>query len=157
MGKFTRFTARRKKSSQYSQTHSALLPEGPWKTPPRVIISAEGSAAFRDLIRSGKVADLTDPLGQLAGYVNEQIGGADYVRALQVREILQRKMMELFDTYDVLVSASQPNPAQRTLETNLETDVVFADPLGAIGNLCGLPAPLSLLSLCCGRSHTCIQ
>jgi len=63
--------------------------------------------------------------------VNEQIGGADYVRALQVREILQRKMMELFDTYDVLVSASQPIPAT-TLETNLETDVVFADPLGAI-------------------------
>ena len=54
-------------------------------------------------------------------------------------------MMELFDTYDVLVSASQPIPAT-TLETNLETDVVFADPLGAIGNLCGLPA----LSVPCG-------
>jgi len=139
------YSAAEKALRKYSQTHSALLPEGPWEDAAAVIISAEGSAAFRDLIRSGKVADLTDPLGQLAGYVNEQIGGADYVRALQVREILQRKMMELFDTYDVLVSASQPIPAT-TLETNLETDVVFADPLGAIGNLCGLPA----LSVPCG-------
>jgi len=139
------YSAAEKALRKYSQTHSALLPEGPWEDAAAVIISAEGSAAFRDLIRSGKVADLTDPLGQLAGYVNEQIGGADYVRALQVREILQRKMMELFDTYDVLVSASQPIPAT-TLETNLETDVVYADPLGAIGNLCGLPA----LSVPCG-------
>ena len=123
----------------------ALLPEGPWEDAAGVIISVEGSAAFRDLIRSGKVAELADPLGQLAGYVNEQIGGADYVRAMQVREILQHKMMELFDTFDVLVSASQPIPAT-TLETNLETDVVYADPLGAIGNLCGLPA----LSVPCG-------
>jgi aspartyl-tRNA(Asn)/glutamyl-tRNA(Gln) amidotransferase subunit A len=124
---------------------AAVLPEGPWEDAAGVIISVEGSAAFRELIRSGKVADLTDPLGQLAGYVNEQIGGADYVRALQVREILQRKMTELFDTYDVLVSASQPIAAT-TLETNLETDVVYPDPLGAIGNLCGLPA----LSVPCG-------
>src|SRR5256886_14909739 len=110
------------------KTPSGLWREGPGKAAAAVISSAEGSAAFRDLIRSGKVAELTDPLGQLAGYVNEQIGGADYVRALQVREILQRKMMELFDTYDVLVSASEPIPAT-TLETNLETDVVYADPL----------------------------
>jgi len=139
------YSAAEKVLRKYSQTHSVLLPEGPWEDAAAVIISAEGSAAFRDLIRSGKVAELADPLGQLAGYVNEQIGGADYVRALQVREILQRKMMELFDTYDVLVSASQPIPAT-TLETNLETDVVYADPLGAIGNLCGLPA----LSVPCG-------
>src|SRR5579859_1508636 len=130
---------------KYSSGSRAALPEGPWEDAAAVIISAEGSAAFRELIRSGKVAELTDPLGQLAGYVNEQIGGADYVRALQVREILQRKMMELFDTYDVLVSASQPIAAT-PVETNLETDVVYSDPLGAIGNLCGLPA----ISVPCG-------
>jgi len=140
------YVAAEKVLRKYSPgARAALLPEGPWEDTAGVIIGVEGSAAFRDLIRSGKVAELADPLGQLAGYVNEQIGGADYVRAMQVREILQRKMMELFDTFDVLVSASQPIPAT-TLETNLETDVVYADPLGAIGNLCGLPA----LSVPCG-------
>jgi len=129
----------------FSSTHSAQLPEGPFEEAGGVIISVEGAAAFRELIRSGKVAQLIDPLGQLSGYVNEQIAGADYLRALQVREILQRKMTELFDTFDVLVAATQPTAAT-PLEANLETDVVYPDPLGAIGNLCGLPA----LSVPCG-------
>ncbi|HLK06172.1 MAG TPA: amidase [Candidatus Acidoferrum sp.] len=129
----------------FATARPALLPEGPYEEAGGVIISVEGAAAFRELIRSGRVLQLADPLGQLAGYVNEQISGADYMRALQVREILQRKMTELFDTFDVLVAATQP-VAATTLETNLETDVVFPDPLGAIGNLCGLPA----LSVPCG-------
>jgi aspartyl-tRNA(Asn)/glutamyl-tRNA(Gln) amidotransferase subunit A len=126
-------------------TRSTALPEGPWEDAAGVIIGVEGTAAFRDLIRSGKVAELTDPLGQIAGYVNEQISGADYVRALQVRDILQHKTTELFDSFDVIVAASQPIAAT-PLEANLETDLVFPDPLGAIGNLCGLPA----LSVPCG-------
>jgi Asp-tRNA(Asn)/Glu-tRNA(Gln) amidotransferase A subunit family amidase len=121
------------------------LPEGPFEDAATIIIAAEGSAAFRELIRSGKVSELTDPLGQIAGYVNEQVSGADYIRAQQVREILQMKMTELFDAVDVLVTASQP-VAATPLQTNLETDLSYPDPLGAIGNLCGLPA----LSVPCG-------
>ncbi len=124
---------------------SAKLPEGPFEDAANVIMNVEGSAAFRDLIRSGKVAQLTDPLGQINGYLNEQISGADYVRALQVREIVQQKMTDLFDNFDILVAASQPIGAT-PLETNLETELVFPDPLGGIGNLCGLPA----LSVPCG-------
>ena len=129
----------------FPTARATTLPEGPWEDAAGIIIGVEGAAAFRDLIRSGKVAELTDPLSQIAGYVNEQIAGADYVRALQVRGILQRRMTELFDNFDVIVAASQPIAAT-PLEANLETDVVFPDPLGAIGNLCGLPA----LSVPCG-------
>lgn len=121
------------------------LPEGPFEDAAAIVIAVEGSASFRELIRSGKVSELADPLGKVAGYVNEQISGADYVRALQIREILQRHMTELFDSVDVLVSASQP-VAATPLKTNLETDLAFSDPLGGIGNLCGLPA----LSIPCG-------
>lgn len=121
------------------------LPEGPFEEAGAIIVGVEGAAAFRDLIRSGKVSELADPLGQINGYVNEQISGPDYVRALQVREILQQKMTALFDSIDVLVAASQPIVAT-PLDTNLETGLSFADPLGAIGNLCGLPA----LSVPCG-------
>jgi aspartyl-tRNA(Asn)/glutamyl-tRNA(Gln) amidotransferase subunit A len=126
-------------------TQSAKLPEGPFEAAGGVIISVEGAAAFRDLIRSGRVAELADPLGQISGYVSEQIGGADYARALQVRAILQQKMAELFDSFDVLVAASQPLGAN-AIDANLETELDFPDPLGGIGNLCGLPA----LSVPCG-------
>lgn len=129
----------------FASLRSMSLPEGPFEEAAGLIVAVEGAAAFRDLIRSGKVSELADPLGQINGYVNEQFSGADYVRALQVREILQQKMTALFDSVDVLVAPSQPIVAT-PLNLNLETGLSFADPLGAIGNLCGLPA----LSIPCG-------
>lgn len=137
--------AERAVRKMFSGTRNATLPDGPFEAAGSVIIGVEGAAAFRDSIRSGKVAQLADPLGQINGYVNEQIDGADYIRALQVRGILQQKMEILLDSFDVLVAASQPLGAN-ALDANLETDLVFSDPLGGIGNLCGLPA----LSVPCG-------
>jgi aspartyl-tRNA(Asn)/glutamyl-tRNA(Gln) amidotransferase subunit A len=124
---------------------NAKLPDGPFEDAGNVIVGVEGASSFRSLIRSGRVSELADPLGQIAGYVNEQFSGADYVQALRVREILQKKMEELFDVFDLLVTVTQP-VAATPVETNLETQLAFADPLGGIGNLCGLPA----LSVPCG-------
>jgi aspartyl-tRNA(Asn)/glutamyl-tRNA(Gln) amidotransferase subunit A len=123
----------------------ATLPEGPFEDAATIIVAVEGASAFRPLIRSGLVSELADPLGQIAGYVNEQYSAADYLQALRVREILQKKMTELFDSFDVLAAAAQPVGAS-PLEMNLETELSFPDPLGGIGNLCGLPA----LSVPCG-------
>jgi Asp-tRNA(Asn)/Glu-tRNA(Gln) amidotransferase A subunit family amidase len=129
----------------FASTRAASLPEGPYEDAGNVIVAAESAASFRTLIRSGRVSELADPLGQISGYVNERYSAADYLRALSVREILQKKMETLFDSFDVLVTAAQPVPAP-PLETNLETGFSFPDPLGAIGNLCGLPA----ISVPCG-------
>ncbi|MGA2421849.1 MAG: amidase [Candidatus Acidiferrum sp.] len=120
-------------------THDAQLPTGPWEDAGGIVVAVEAAASFRDLIRSGKVSELIDPLGQIAGYVGEQIPAADYIQALKIREILQRKIDTLFDTYDVLVAAGQPTPAS-PIAANLEDGPDYPDPLGAIGNLCGLPA-----------------
>src|SRR5579864_5581883 len=57
------------------------LPEGPWETAAGVIVSVEGAAAFRDLIESGKVAELNDPLGRIGGYMNEAISASDHMTA----------------------------------------------------------------------------
>src|SRR5690242_21441740 len=54
-------------------------------------------------------------------------------------------MADFFENFDVLAAASQPLGAN-SLEANLEIDISFPDPLGGIGNLCGLPA----LSVPCG-------
>jgi aspartyl-tRNA(Asn)/glutamyl-tRNA(Gln) amidotransferase subunit A len=129
----------------FSSVKNAALPEGPFEDAGNVIVAVECASAFSALIRSGKVSELADPLGQIAGHVNEQYSGADYLQALRVREILQKKMTELLDSFDVLVAAAQP-VAATPLEMNLETDLSFPDPLGAIGNLCGLPA----ISVPCG-------
>jgi aspartyl-tRNA(Asn)/glutamyl-tRNA(Gln) amidotransferase subunit A len=129
----------------FSNVKNASLPVGPWEEAGGIVVAAEGAASFRTLIRSGRVSELTDPLGQIAGYVNEQYSASDYLQALKIRGILQKRMEELFDSFDVLVTAAQPVPAT-PLELNLETGLSFADPLGGIGNLCGLPA----ISVPCG-------
>lgn len=129
----------------FSVVNTVALPIGPWEDAGNVVMSVEGAASFRDLIRSGRVSELTDPLGQISGYINEQFSAADYLLALKVREIIQNKMDTLFGAFDVLVCATQP-VAATPLTTNLETDLTFPDPLGGIGNLCGLPA----LSVPCG-------
>ncbi len=129
----------------FSGMKETSLPVGPWEEAASLIVQVESAASFRPLIRSGKISELTDPLGQVSGYLNEQYSAADYGQALKVREILQKKMDAIFEDFDVLVAPSQPVPAT-PLTLNLETGLAFPDPLGAIGNLCGLPA----LSVPCG-------
>src|SRR5262245_57410242 len=45
----------------------AELPEGPWEAAANTVISVEAAAAFENLIESGRVADLSDPLGRIGG------------------------------------------------------------------------------------------
>ena len=123
----------------------AELPEGPWEVAAGVVVSVEGASAFGDLLDSGRVAELADPLGRINGYVNQQIPASDYLRAQRIRGILQRRIDTLFEKFDVLAAASQPVTAT-PLGANLETGLDYADPLGGIGNFCGLPA----ISVPCG-------
>jgi aspartyl-tRNA(Asn)/glutamyl-tRNA(Gln) amidotransferase subunit A len=125
----------------YAGAHveNATLPEGPWEAAAGVTISVEGASAFESLIESGRVAELIDPAGKIGGYINMTVPGADYVRAQRLRGIIQRRIDALFDHFDVIAAASLPIAAT-PMDTNLETDLAFADPLGGIGNFCGLPA-----------------
>lgn len=132
----------------FPSVKNATLPEGPWEDAANLIVQAEVASAFGPLIRSGGIRDLADPMAHYSPYVAESVSAADYTTSQRVREVLQKKMAELFDSYDLLVTASQP-VAATPLGMNLFTDLNFADPLGGIGNLCGLPA----LSVPCGLTE----
>jgi aspartyl-tRNA(Asn)/glutamyl-tRNA(Gln) amidotransferase subunit A len=127
------------------KSSEVVLPEGPWEAAAGVIVSVEGAAAFRSLIHSGQVAELNDPLGKIGGYVNEEISAADFITAQRIRGILQKKMDELFQQVDVLAAATLPVTAT-SVDANLDLALSFADPIGGIGNFCGLPA----ISVPCG-------
>jgi aspartyl-tRNA(Asn)/glutamyl-tRNA(Gln) amidotransferase subunit A len=122
-----------------ARIEDAALPEGPFEAAGNVVVSVEGASAFQSLIDSGRATELVDPLGRIGGYLNQQIDASDYMQALRVRAVLMQKMDELFARFDVLAAASLPVTASK-LEANLETELSFSDPIGGIGNLCGLPA-----------------
>ncbi|HVG91565.1 MAG TPA: amidase, partial [Alphaproteobacteria bacterium] len=121
------------------------LPEGPWETAAGIVVSVEGATAFRDLTHSGRAAELNDPLGKIGGYMNEEISASDFILAQRIRAVLQVKMDEIFNQVDVLATASLPVTASK-IDANLDDELTFADPIGGIGNICGLPA----ISVPCG-------
>ena len=118
---------------------SVALPEGPWETAGGIVVNVEAASAFSRLIESGEVAQLSDPLAKIGGYVAQTVTGQDFLRAQRVRRVLQQKMADIFEQCDVLAAPSMPVAATR-LDLNLETGLSFADPIGGIGNLCGIPA-----------------
>ncbi len=125
----------------------ARLPDGPWDATAGLVVSVEAASAFENLIQSGAVAQLDDPASRVGGYIAQEASGADYVRAQRIRSIAQRKIAELFEHHDVLAAASLPVIAT-PLDANLDTALSFPDPIGAIGNMAGLP----VISVPCGFS-----
>jgi len=144
------------------------LPPLPIDSAARVIIRAEGSTVFQDLIESPRLAQLADHrqiLGLLAGL---EISARDYLNALRVRRLLQEAFARLFADVDVILAPSAMRPAIR-IDEALDPEWRPARPgdrrpgagtpfppaegnaaLTPAGNLAGLPA----LSLPCGFSST---
>lgn len=123
-----------------AEVAEAELPEGPWDEAAGTIISVECGAAFDELLTSGRALQLDDPLQRINGYVCQQIPAADYLRSQRLRADAQRRIDKLFERFDVLVAAAFPVPST-PLDANLESEELNPpDPLGALGNLCGLPA-----------------
>ena len=125
----------------------AKLPDLPADETAIITITVEAAAAFEPLITSGRVRELIEPAAKWAGEVAKSVSGVDYVRAMQVRRLIQEAYDAIFQKYDLLIAVTMPIVASKITE-KLEKSFAFADPLGSGGNLCGLPA----LSLPCGFS-----
>lgn len=142
----------------------AQVPEGPYEDAAELTILIEAASSFQDMIHSGTCARLKDPLGQINGYISEEISASDYLQVQRVRTILQHRFDKLFDSFDVLATASssstasplvppprdpsrqnqsRPNPPRY----NDRPDNAQRAPDG-FSSLCGLPA----LSVPCGFS-----
>lgn len=147
----------------------AVLPPLPIDTVARIIIRAEGSAAFQDLIVGRRLAQLADrrqALGLLAGL---RVPAVDYINAMRVRRLIQDAFARIFSEVDVILAPTRAIPAPRIDEPldpewrppgrggmrRANTVPAAASAVGnaaliPAGNLAGLPA----LSLPCGFSTT---
>jgi aspartyl-tRNA(Asn)/glutamyl-tRNA(Gln) amidotransferase subunit A len=128
----------------------AKLPALPADELAGIIIADEAIASFEPFYRDGRVKKLKDPCAPFQPEINAAITGADLVKAWRVRLALQREMERFFAEYDVIVTPNFLSVAPR-IEDDLAQVLPYADPAGAVGNSCGLPA----IALPCGfgREH----
>ena len=142
-----------------AKVSDAALPDGPFEDAAELTILMEAASAFQDMVRSGSCAQLVDPLGQVNGYISQELSATDYLQVQRVRTILQKRIDRLFDSYDVIATAGSATAAQPLVPVprgqNQPTapaarpsvDNSQRAPDG-ISSLCGLPA----LSVPCGFS-----
>jgi aspartyl-tRNA(Asn)/glutamyl-tRNA(Gln) amidotransferase subunit A len=123
----------------------AKLPEFPASEVAGLIINAEALSTFEKFFDDGSVWQLKDPYAPYQREITRALNGADLVKAWRMRTVLQEKMADFFGEYDVIVTPNFMSVAP-SIHDDLNKSLPYADPVGGIGNACGLPS----IALPCG-------
>jgi aspartyl-tRNA(Asn)/glutamyl-tRNA(Gln) amidotransferase subunit A len=116
----------------------ATLPEGPAAEVSGLLIGVEALASFETFLDDGRVRKLTDSMAPRQRELAEPITGADTMKAVRIREAIQRTTREFFTRYDVLVTPNFMSVAP-PVEQDLNEALPYGDPVGALAAACGLP------------------
>ncbi|GIV21370.1 MAG: hypothetical protein KatS3mg023_3121 [Armatimonadota bacterium] len=126
----------RKRRAEFVEVN---LPDLPYNEAAEVIIVAEGSSAFENLIRSGKVNELADQ-SQVTGLLSGlALSAVDYLRAMRVRAEASRAVAEVFEQCDVLMAPTLLQSAP-PVDRSLNETWVNMGGNGGFANLTGLPS-----------------
>jgi aspartyl-tRNA(Asn)/glutamyl-tRNA(Gln) amidotransferase subunit A len=125
------------------------FPDLPYREAVGTIVDAEGAAALRDLIESGKVKRLRDAADRVGGYAMMMTRAADYLDAMRSRVAMRAELDHLLSRYDALVVPTRAGLAP-PIGRDLDAPVPGAPPPAPdaprppatipAGNLAGLPA-----------------
>lgn len=92
------------------------LPEQPYGAVAGMIIAAEGASAFDDLLKDGRLSQLTAPEDRTGGYAALAVSAPDYLRALRARRPMQRALdafLKQFDALAVPTRSTVANPIDK--------------------------------------------
>jgi len=120
----------------------APAPEIPADGIAQLTVNVEEAGAFEELIDSGQLSSLNGTDMMSAARSDRTIPAADYLKAQRLRARLRAEYTRIFSKLDAILTpalgflAATAPPVDGDLEALLSGD----DPLGAAGNLLGLPA-----------------
>ncbi len=114
------------------------LPDVPAAEVSGVLIGVEALAAFEPFLDDGRVRQLTDRYAPRQREIAQVVTGADTVKAMRVRESIQRTMRDFFARWDVIVTPNFMSVAP-PVEQDLNEALPYGDPVGALAAACGLP------------------
>jgi aspartyl-tRNA(Asn)/glutamyl-tRNA(Gln) amidotransferase subunit A len=115
------------------------LPDYPASEVSGTLIGVEALATFESFIDDGRVTQLVDPMARHQRELARPVTGADTMKAWRMRRELQEIVARFFETYDVIVTPNFKSVAPLAT-ADLNAALAYADPAGAIGVGCGLPA-----------------
>jgi aspartyl-tRNA(Asn)/glutamyl-tRNA(Gln) amidotransferase subunit A len=119
------------------------LPQFPYDEVAEIIVAAESTCSFEELISTGKVHELADTSQQAGILAGQEIKAIDYLKAMRMRTWLQETFAPIWKRCDVLLSPTSLSVAPSVHE---KVNGMFLTPIVAAGNILGLPA----ISLPCG-------
>lgn len=127
-------------------TRDVEFPDYPYGAILGTILYAEGTAAFRELVESGRMREMQNQADRIGGYIGMTISAVDYLQAQRVRKLARQAVDELLSKYDAIagptttaVSGPVDEPFNRRAQpaANSGTPPV---PLVPAGNIAGVPA-----------------
>jgi len=123
-------------------TNGVALPDLPYDATVSTIIAAEGAAAFRAFIESGRARELRAKDDRIGGYVAYATRAVDYVDALRQRTRMIAALELAFGGYDAIVA---PTLSTVAYPIGIPFDKAYVKYPGALdlisaGNLTGVPA-----------------
>jgi aspartyl-tRNA(Asn)/glutamyl-tRNA(Gln) amidotransferase subunit A len=121
---------------------NVALPDLPYSAAVGTIVNAEGAAAFRELIESGKSRTLRQKDDRYGGYVAYATPAVDYIDAQRQRTLMVRALHDALGAYDAVAG---PTIGTVTYPIGAPFDKTYTKFSGtpdliAPGNLAGLPA-----------------
>jgi aspartyl-tRNA(Asn)/glutamyl-tRNA(Gln) amidotransferase subunit A len=121
------------------RTEIAALPDFPSGDVAGAIITAEALSAFENFFRDGTVKQLKDPYAPYQMEIAEPLTASDLAKAWRMRRVLMDKMADFYGKFDVIVTPNFMSVAP-LVEGDLNESLNYPDPVGGIGNTCGLPS-----------------
>ena len=128
------------------------FPDRPYGDAVRLVVSAEGAAALRELVESGKVKQLQDRADRVRGFARLLTPAVDYIDAMRARVAMRAELDELLSRYDALVAPTRTRlapPIGQDFDAPTPGSPPPSDPKPGMprppatipaGNLAGLPA-----------------
>ncbi len=118
----------------------AHYPQGiPYDATAGAIIRAEAASAFENLVRSGRVGLLADPVQQAGFIAGLEMPAVDYLRAMRIRTIALQKLHTLWNEFDALIAPTLLTGAT-PITTPLSAGTEDWGGNGGPGNLAGWPS-----------------
>jgi aspartyl-tRNA(Asn)/glutamyl-tRNA(Gln) amidotransferase subunit A len=127
------------------RVEEAVLPQFPAAEVTTTVLYAEAMSTFERFYEDGSVKELTDPYAPYQREILSAVTGSDYVKASRMRAVLLDRMLGFFSKYDVIVTPNFMSVAPPVAQDLMKT-LPYGDPVGAVGNACGLPS----IALPCG-------